>query len=140
MVLGVKFSSSVAGSITGVRFYKAAANTGTHVAALWSAAGTQLAQGTVTNETSSGWQAVTFDTPVAITADTTYVASYLAPNGHYSVTGGGFASAVVNDPLRALANSVSANGVYRYSASSAFPTSDYNATNYSVDVLFDPAS
>ena len=40
------------------------------------------------NETSSGWQAVTFDTPVPITASTTYVASYLAPNGHYSVTPG----------------------------------------------------
>ena len=31
----------------------------------------------------------TFATPVAITAGTTYVASYFAPNGHYSVTGGG---------------------------------------------------
>ena len=34
--LGVKFRSDVAGSITGIRFYKGSGNTGTHVAHLWS--------------------------------------------------------------------------------------------------------
>ena len=33
--LGVKFRSDVAGFITGLRFYKGAANTGTHVGSLW---------------------------------------------------------------------------------------------------------
>ena len=37
--LGVKFKSDVAGRITGIRFYKATANTGTHVGNLWSSAG-----------------------------------------------------------------------------------------------------
>ena len=32
----MKFQSDFAGSVTGVRFYKAAANTGTHVGSLWS--------------------------------------------------------------------------------------------------------
>ena len=32
----------------------------------------------------SGWQQVNFSTPVTITANTTYIASYLAPKGHYS--------------------------------------------------------
>ena len=135
--VGVKFSSSVAGSITGLRFYKASTNTGSHVASLWSSTGTLLARGTVSNETSSGWQAVTFDTPVPITASTTYLASYLAPNGHYSVTPGAFSSAITNPPLSALANSASANGVYRYSATPIFPTNDFNSTSYAVDVLFD---
>ena len=40
-----------------------------------------------------GWQTVNFASPVTITAGTTYVASYYAPNGHYSVTAGGFSSA-----------------------------------------------
>ena len=31
VVLGVKFRADVAGTITGIRFYKAAGNTGTHV-------------------------------------------------------------------------------------------------------------
>ena len=46
--VGVKFSSELAGTITGIRFYKSAANTGTHVGSLWSAAGELLASATFT--------------------------------------------------------------------------------------------
>ena len=42
-------------------------------------------QATFTNETASGWQTAYFSNPVPITAGTTYVACYYAPNGHYSV-------------------------------------------------------
>ena len=49
--LGVKFKADYDGTITGIRFYKAAANTGTHIGSLWTAAGTRLAQATFTNET-----------------------------------------------------------------------------------------
>ena len=52
--LGVKFRSDVYGAVTGVRFYKSAANTGTHVGSLWSADGTRLAQATFTNESAVG--------------------------------------------------------------------------------------
>ena len=41
--LGVKFTADTSGQIVGIRFYKAAANTGTHTGNLWSAAGTLLA-------------------------------------------------------------------------------------------------
>src|SRR5436190_7143222 len=44
--LGFKFQASSAGDITGIRFYKGAANTGTHVADLWSSTGTLLATAT----------------------------------------------------------------------------------------------
>jgi hypothetical protein len=64
--LGVKFQSDVAGKIAGIRFYKATANTGTHVGNLWSSAGTKLATATFSGETASGWQQVSFATPVAI--------------------------------------------------------------------------
>jgi hypothetical protein len=138
-VLGVRFTSDVAGSITGIRFYKASTNTGTHVGALWSATGTQLAEGTFSGETGSGWQTLTFATPVPVTAGTTYVASYLAPRGHYSVTGAAFAAGPFdNPPLHALANGTSGNGVYIYSSTDVFPTSSFNSTNYWVDVLFAP--
>jgi len=137
--VGVKFKTDFGGSVTGVRFYKAAANTGTHIGSLWSSTGTRLAQATFTNETASGWQQVTFATPVTITAGTTYVASYFAPSGHYSVTSGGFSSAVDNAPLHSIADSVSANGLYAYTSASAFPTSSFGASNYGVDVLFQPA-
>jgi len=141
VVLGVKFSSEVAGNVTGIRFYKATTNTGTHIGSLWSASGTLLASATFTGETVSGWQQVNFSTPVAIAANTTYIASYLAPKGHYSDTSSGFASSgVKNPPLQALANSVSANGVYAYSSSNTFPIHTYKSTNYWVDIDFEPTS
>src|SRR3954465_14473880 len=40
--VGMKFRADSDGFITGVRFYKGAGNTGTHVGHLWSATGTQL--------------------------------------------------------------------------------------------------
>ncbi len=81
------------GTITGVRFYKAATNTGTHVGSLWSRPASCSRQATFTNETASGWQQVSFSTPVTITGGTTYVAGYFAPSGHYSADLGGFSSA-----------------------------------------------
>jgi Domain of unknown function (DUF4082)/Bacterial Ig-like domain/Bacterial Ig domain len=136
--VGVKFRSDVAGSIAAIRFYKGPLNTGTHTGSLWTATGTLLGRATFTNETASGWQQVNLSPPVAITANTIYVASYFAPVGRYSVNEPFFASAGVdNPPLHALANSASApgNGVYRYGAS-AFPNQSFNSSNYWVDVVF----
>src|SRR4051812_38226249 len=56
--LGVKFRADRAGRITGLRFYKSAKNTGTHVGRLWSRGGALLASATFTGETASGWQRV----------------------------------------------------------------------------------
>ena len=139
--LGVKFTSEVSGNVTGIRFYKASTNTGTHIGSLWSSTGTLLASATFTNESASGWQQVNFSTPVAINANTTYIASYLAPKGHYSDNSSAFASSgVSNPPLQALANTTSVNGVYKYSTTNIFPTSSYKATNYWVDVNFEPVT
>jgi hypothetical protein len=136
--LGVKFRSDVAGTITGIRFYKASTNTGTHVGNLWSNTGQLLASATFNNETASGWQQVNFTPPVSITANTVYVASYHATTGHYSQDSGYFAATGVdNAPLHALQNGVSGgNGVYAYGATSVFPTQTFNSANYWVDVVF----
>lgn len=135
--VGVRFRADRGGWVTGIRFYKGTGNNGTHVGSLWSASGTKLASATFKEETASGWQQVDFATPVAITAGTTYVASYHAPTGHYAATVGYFASTGVdNPPLHALANGVDgANGVYRYGAP-AFPTDTYQSSNYWVDAVF----
>jgi hypothetical protein len=140
--VGTKFKADVNGQIKGIRFYKANTNTGTHIANLWTATGTKLASATVTGESASGWQQVTFTTPVTITAGTVYVASYFAPGGHYAADSGYFAaSGVDNGPLHALRDGVSGgNGVYRYTSTSAFPSSTYNSENYWVDVVFSTAS
>ena len=105
---------------------------------LWSSTGQQLATATFTNETASGWQQVNFATPVAITANTVYVASYHAPNGRYAINTSYFASSGQDRaPLHALQNGVSGgNGVYVYGASPAFPTSTFQSSNYWVDVVF----
>ena len=141
--LGVKFTSDVSGSVTGIRFYKGnTTNGGTHYGHLWSSTGTQLAQAKFANETSSGWQNVNFATPVTISANTVYIAGYYAPKGHYSYTSQGLATAQNNPPLHTVANSVSADGVYKYTNSSTggYPTSSFSATNYWVDVDFTPSS
>ena len=135
--LGVKFRSDLDGYITGIRFYKSSTNTGTHTGSLWTSGGQLLAQATFTNESTSGWQQVDFVTPVAITANTVYVASYHAPTGRYATDIGYFATAGVdNAPLHALQDGVSGgNGVYLYGAG-GFPTDTWNASNYWVDVVF----
>src|SRR5436305_8362090 len=74
--VGVKFRADTSGFITGVRFYKMAINTSAHTGSLWTSTGTLLGRATFTSESASGGQDVTFGSPVAIQANTTYVASY----------------------------------------------------------------
>lgn len=128
----------MAGKISGVRFYKGSANTGTHVGHLWSDSGTLLGTVTFTNESSSGWQQATFSTAIAIQANTTYIISYYSPNGHYSDDQNYFAnSAVTSGSLTALKNGTDgSNGVYVYGHSGTFPNQSWNASNYWVDVVF----
>ncbi len=135
--LGVKFQASTNGTITAIRFYKGPQNTGTHIGALWSASGTRLASATFANETASGWQQVNFSSPVNITANTTYIASYHTNKGEYSEDDNYFANPHTNGPLTAPSSSSSGgNGVYAYSSSNRFPNNTYNAANYWVDVVF----
>jgi WD40 repeat protein len=136
--LGVKFQADVNGLITGIRFYKGTTNTGTHVGNLWSAAGQLLASATFAGESASGWQQVSFASPVAVTANTVYIASYHTNTGNYAGDSGYFATTGVdNPPLHALSDGVSGgDGVYAYGANSAFPNNTFQSTNYWVDVVF----
>ena len=88
--VGVKFKTDTYGSVTGIRFYKASTNTGTHIGDLWTSSGQLLASATFSGETTSGWQQVNFTHPVSLNPNTTYVASYFAPKGHYSEDGAYF--------------------------------------------------
>jgi len=136
--LGVKFYSSVSGYISGIRFYKGSGNTGTHIGNLWTTGGQLLATATFTGETATGWQQVNFATPVSITANTTYLASYFAPVGRYAVDAGFFNTAGLDTAFLHAPSSPSSggNGVYKYSGSSSFPGLSYNGSNYWVDVVF----
>ena len=137
--VGVKFFSDADGWVTGVRFFKASTNGGTHIGSLWTANGALLARATFAGESAAGWQQVKFAAPIAITAGTHYVASYHAPNGHYAGDHEYFLQGFDNPPLHALKSGADGgNGVYAYGTTPAFPSSSYEATNYWVDVVFTP--
>ncbi len=138
--VGVKFRSHVKGWITAIRFYKSAANSGRHIATLWSATGQKLATAAFSDETPSGWQQVNFARRVPVRADTTYVASYHTDAGHYSADPYYFVAGRDNGMLDFLeSTSASGNGVYLRSPQSAFPTQSRLGANYWVDVVFVPA-
>jgi methionine-rich copper-binding protein CopC len=135
--VGVKFTASVEGAVTGLRFYKGAGNGGTHIGSLWDATGNLLARVTFTGESSTGWQEALFDEPVELTPGQVYVASYHAPNGRYPTTSGYFALPHVNGVLTAPASGASGgNGVYRYGTAPAFPSLTSGQTNYWVTPVF----
>lgn len=124
--VGLKFQATADASVVGVRFYKVAANSGTHVGRLWTegSPGTQLATVTFTGETASGWQEALFASPVAITAGTTYVISVHMPEGHYSFTSG----ALATEQGGGLHNTVN-GGVFAYGAV-GYPSSSGGAGFY----------
>jgi hypothetical protein len=138
--LGVRFRTTKPGAITGIRFYQAALNTGTHVGYLWSSTGQLLGATNPDSNTSPGWRTLSFASPIPVAANTTYTAVYLAPNGHYSADSQYFASKGAGlAPIQALQSGVDGlNGVYLYGTStSTMPVSSYNNTNYYVDAVLD---
>jgi hypothetical protein len=139
--VGLKFRSDIDGLISGVRIYKGGpANGGDSILGhLWTSDGTQLSGGVVfLKEGESGWQQARIHPVVPITANTTYVVSYFAPQGRYSATPGQFAlMGVDSPPLHALRDGVDGgNGVFLRNRIGGFPTQTSNSTNYWVDVVF----
>jgi hypothetical protein len=136
--LGMKFQSSIAGSVVGLAFYKGPQNTGTHVGNLWDSNGTNLATGTFAGETASGWQTMNFPNPVNIPANTTFIISYHTTSGFYSADRNFFTNSLTVGPLVAAGGNL--NDVYHYGSGGTVPTNTFQATNYWVDVLFQPSA
>jgi Domain of unknown function (DUF4082)/Bacterial Ig-like domain/Bacterial Ig domain len=132
--VGVRFRADQNGVITGLRYYKGATWTGTRVGHLWREDGTLLATASFTGESGSGWQQATLSPAVTVTADATYVASYLSSDNSYAADSNFFTTPFDAAPLHAPA---AANGVYRYGG--GFPTATFEASNYWADVVFAPA-
>lgn len=131
--LGVKIIPSINGTITGVRFYKQGTMGGTHVGHLWTSGGSSLASATFT-ESASGWQTVTFGSPVSVTAGTTYIASVTMNDGRYIATPNFFNTSTTNGPLTAPAGP--GNGLFNGNGGSFPASSSPNNSNYWVDVAF----
>ncbi len=136
--MGVKFRSDVAGTVIGIRFYKGA-DTTAHTGSLWSSTGQLLATGSFTNETAGGWQQLNFTTPIAIQANTTYIASYHSSGSFFSDLNYFATQGADNPPLHALRAGVDGpNSVYQYGSGGVFPNLTYQSANYWVDVVFSP--
>ena len=130
LTVGIKFTPKTSGTVTGVRFYKGSGNTGTHVGALYSSSGQLLARATYGSETSTGWQSVSFSTPVRVTSGATYTAATFLPEGRYSVTSP-YGWPDEGTDMTGLA------GTYNYGGGLEFPSSTYGRSNYFVDVSFE---
>jgi hypothetical protein len=138
---GVRFRVTQIGTIKSIWFYKGDVVTGTHVGNLWSNTGTLLASATFT-EVGFGWQEVTFGTPVSVSPGNNYVASVFNADGYYTSENDTWAGGTDfgTNPIKVIAwlNDPGFNGIYLYTNSSAFPTSDGTADNYWIDVKFEP--
>lgn len=138
--LGVKFWSSQAGTVSAIRFYRAAASSTGYVASLYSAGGMRLlGSAKLTSDSCSVpcWEVANFAIPISIAANTTYVAVYYSLNGQGAGDPEELKNGVMNGPLTAPASSAAGgNGVYN--SKKSFPTSSYEASNYYVDVMFVP--
>jgi hypothetical protein len=133
--VGVRFSADRDGFITGLRYYKRAGSQGTRVGHLWRGDGTQLAEAPFTGESGSGWQQVTLPSPVPVSKDAIYVASYFSNTGFYATQPDFFATPFDAAPLHAPAGG---NGVFVYGLGGGFPIQSFNNTNFWADVVFAP--
>jgi hypothetical protein len=128
--LGMRFSSSVNGTITGIRYWRAASETGTHTGRIWSNTGTQLASVAFSGDTGSGWKTQVLAAPLAIAAGTTYVVSVNA-GAYYAFTPGGFSAAISNGGLTAPVGA----GIFNETPG-VFPAASFGNNNYFRDVVF----
>jgi len=144
VTLGTRFHTTTSGYITSVKLYRGAELSGdTHVY-VWDTSGNVLGSGTLAQPGSftAGWRTVNLDTPVSVSASTTYVAGYYADNGryaldtHYFCAGGSVpAGGPVYPELDTnCSESAGHNGVYIYSQ--AYPNQSYQESNYWIDVVF----
>src|SRR5262249_39728827 len=93
------------------------------------------------SETASGWQQVSFPSAVAITANTTYIASYHTNVGHYAQDAPYFSAGVDNPPLHVPSDSAAGgNGAYAYGATAASPNKPLNPSTYWGEAVFNPTS
>ena len=135
---GTKFKSSLSGFIHGIRFYKLHGTTGTHTAELYQINGNKLYSVPFTSETDSGWQTVSFLTPIPVTHDSIYVASVFSSSGQYSSNISYLTNGVSNQNLSFIANLYNNqyNGVWGYGNSPLFPTNHNSATYFWTDIIF----
>ena len=126
--LGLRFTSRRAGVVTAVQFYRAGDNTGRHTVQVWGPGGAVVGRGS-SSSARRGWITVQLDKAVPIVKGGRYVASYVAPHGHWSQT---------RKALPAKRNKLVARAGVR-GTGRGMPTKA-SRTSYFVDVVFKATS
>lgn len=128
--LGLKFSSSSAGTISTLKFYRYASSTVTsRTVRLWNGDGTLKTSATTSGESGSGWKSVSIS-PQSITAGANYVVSYSTGNSYWVYTINYFTAPVTSGPLTAPIGA----GVYNVTEGS-FPATAASNSNYFADLV-----
>lgn len=152
--LGMRFTVDRMGEVSELKYWRSsldAGDTDVREGHLWRADGTLLGTVTFTSTAGeTGWQTATLSTPVALQVGVEYVVSYRTAD-NYVASNGFFAAdrelsfdGLDNDsfwgPYGVVRSPVSGagggNGVYGYGA--GMPGSSWAASNYWVDLTFDP--
>lgn len=154
VTLGMQWYPEYDGVVRGARFYLGNRNFDGHqvIGVLYELDNTTaLAQKTrtITIADAIGWVNITFDTPVIVRRNQTYIVGVWFPGqetlpdgrAHYAATSGFFTTnAIDNPPLHAFKNdpvfNLKSNGVYTAGATPTYPTST-NGASYFVDVVYD---
>jgi hypothetical protein len=137
---GVRFRADDDGFITALRYYRTPATStatwsGTRTGHLWTNTGTLLGSATFIGDSLPGWHEAVLPSPVPVTKDTTYVASYLSSDGSYSVQPGLLTNTFDAAPLHAPASGGgSPNGAFKYGG--GFPDEGFAGAGYGADVVF----
>ena len=146
LTAGIKFKAAFDGFISAIRFYKSVGDNAQNTVQLWTADGNMLGEAMLplSQANNTGWTEVSFISPIEITANTVYVATYYSPTGFYSDTDHGLTDSIVRGPLTSLASNDlegdGINGVFIYGPPRAFPNQGFHDANYWVDVKYIPIS
>ena len=135
--LGVAFTADSNGKVMGIRFYKAATNTGTHVGAC--GALPEPSWPRPTSRARAHPDGRRCSSPLRSRSPRARRTSPATSRPTATTRSRRRRSTLARQPAVARSgHGTSPNGVYTYGAASAFPTSTFNASNYWVDVLFAP--
>lgn len=130
--LGTVFTPASDGTVTQVRFFKSAQESGQHVGHIWSYDDQKLlATVTFRTETGAGWQSATLAPPLWLKAGTRYVVT-VNSNSYFTSTLGGLTNTITSGYLSTVADVD--NGLF--GAPGAFPVKSFQHSNYFVDVTF----
>jgi Domain of unknown function (DUF4082) len=130
--LGMVFKTTSVVNLDGIRFYKPSGDSGTHYAKLYDyGSQTILKSAQFTNESSSGWQEVLFNSPMLSVINTLYMvvvntANFIYPYQQYFFE---------NDFISGKATAIAGNNNL-FSAFDLFPSTSFRSSCYFRDIIF----